>query len=463
MKSKNFKLFVVLIPAVFVAALIYLAAGVYADKKEGPVKAQARFEDLISKTAVTASNFEPGTMQFSAQFIRDIGQIDDFAALKLVLNGATIYSYPREGLSGPAAEFVSTFSKTFSTKYGNTLELSASVYILKTESIYSHARVSFLLILIGTVAAALILLLSDEKSQKSEENGILSLKKKIASAEKSGRFSKKTADEDSIEFVDENIDEASQLENPVEENVTLQEEEEAVESPAENSGELKEDDYDEEIDLQFSDATDYEDSFEKDGESSFNALDDDLTIEEYEETSESQANENSPEAVADADSDTQGEILEQSKLYENLTGELTKASENNEDLSVIVLKIENLDRGNLVSKKIVGLLKEKIATKGSIYAFNTDSYALTLNDTALDGAFATASELQSQISEILKSESMENIVTLGVAARTSRNLDGKTLVTEALQAQKHAEEDPSSAVVAFRVNPEKYRQYVQNA
>ena len=42
-------------------------------------------------------------------------------------------------------------------------------------------------------------------------------------------------------------------------------------------------------------------------------------------------------------------------------------------------------------------------------------------------------------------------------------ISGERLITEAEQAQKHAEEDATSPVIAFRVNPEKYRNFILNS
>ena len=67
------------------------------------------------------------------------------------------------------------------------------------------------------------------------------------------------------------------------------------------------------------------------------------------------------------------------------------------------------------------------------------------------------------VKSTLTKNGLDCSITIGISSRTGRLISGERLITEAEQAQKHAEEDATSPVIAFRVNPEKYRNFILNS
>jgi hypothetical protein len=57
---------------------------------------------------------------------------------------------------------------------------------------------------------------------------------------------------------------------------------------------------------------------------------------------------------------------------------------------------------------------------------------------------------------------MNNKVGIGITTRSLRLITGNRLIEEANQALDKAFEEEGLPIVAFRVNPEKYRQYLVN-
>ena len=62
--------------------------------------------------------------------------------------------------------------------------------------------------------------------------------------------------------------------------------------------------------------------------------------------------------------------------------------------------------------------------------------------------------------DILKEEKQKAKPIIGISSRSLRLISVDRLKTEAEQALLHASEDVDSPIVAFRVNPEKYRKYI---
>lgn len=156
-------------------------------------------------------------------------------------------------------------------------------------------------------------------------------------------------------------------------------------------------------------------------------------------------------------------IIPESRLNSTLEEELVKSAEKNDDLTLLIIKIDGLARAEKETEDITKILKETLGTDSQVFEYGDYSYAVLLRSTKLDDALSTAEELHSRITDSLKKSGAANSVTVGISSRTGRTLSGERLLTEAAQAQKHAETEPDSSIIAFRVNPEKYKELILNS
>ncbi len=156
-------------------------------------------------------------------------------------------------------------------------------------------------------------------------------------------------------------------------------------------------------------------------------------------------------------------IIPESRLNSTLEEELVKSAEKNDDLTLLIIKIDGLARAEKETEDITKILKETLGTDSQVFEYGDYSYAVLLRSTKLDDALSTAEELHSRITDSLKKSGAANSVTVGISSRTGRTLSGERLLTEAAQAQKHAETEPDSPIIAFRVNPEKYKELILNS
>jgi hypothetical protein len=62
---------------------------------------------------------------------------------------------------------------------------------------------------------------------------------------------------------------------------------------------------------------------------------------------------------------------------------------------------------------------------------------------------------------LLQDAHVNEKLTIGISSRCERIISSQRFITEAEQAVLHAAEDPDNPIIAFRVNPEKYREYMQ--
>ena len=144
----------------FLIAIIWFGAGIYADKKGGTTKANTRYENLLNSTKSIFAADLYGTREFSNTFIKAIGNIDDFSSLKLEVNGTLIYSYPPNSFSLPSPELVKSYADSVNIKDKN-FTLKASIYLMTPGTIYNHSRIAFVLILIGTIVACVFIVFTN--------------------------------------------------------------------------------------------------------------------------------------------------------------------------------------------------------------------------------------------------------------------------------------------------------------
>jgi len=165
----------------FLTAIAYFASGVYTENKNGIKKTKARFDTLFENTKEISIKNKVGTQTFRKEFLNKIGDFEDFSEIELSVNDIVVYSYPKsyENYSQPSEKFVKTFkasesitgilpiSKTDTQALDDYSELSlyATIYKIKQDSIHNHAKISFILVLAGTILSVLTLFFSNKKKE----------------------------------------------------------------------------------------------------------------------------------------------------------------------------------------------------------------------------------------------------------------------------------------------------------
>lgn len=152
----------------------------------------------------------------------------------------------------------------------------------------------------------------------------------------------------------------------------------------------------------------------------------------------------------------------QSSILPSLNEKIEAALENQKELTLALLKVNGLDRGNSISNKIVEILKDNIENQNDIFEYNSDGYAIILENEDLTSCADIFDKIYDKMTSYLRSSNSTNEVVVGLSSVNGRKVDAERLETEADQALAHALEDPDSPIIAFRANPEKYREYLDN-
>lgn len=152
----------------------------------------------------------------------------------------------------------------------------------------------------------------------------------------------------------------------------------------------------------------------------------------------------------------------QSSLSENLGEKIKLSLDEKKELTLALLKINNLDRGNAISNKLVEILKDDISKTAEIFEYNSDGYAIILYNEDLSSCAETFDKIYENMTSYLRENNSANEVVIGLSSVSGRNVDSQRLETETAQALSHALEDPDSPIIAFRANPQKYKEYIES-
>lgn len=532
----------------FLTAIIWFGAGIYLDKKSGNEKVETRYESLLYDTKEALSKNPYGTSEFSNQFIRAIGNIDDFSSLKLEINGELVYSYPPGLFSLPSPDLVKHFERDAVVSPDCTITLSAALYLMKPNSIYNYAKIAFLLILVGTVIAIVLIILTSGTDDSIIKTGEYRFKKRNFSdddevyrpfsteSEKSSKFSDKSDEkaeklesgskstiksetpqeskpktETTPKIEPEPAKSASETETKIEEKPifnpdlipTMPEptKTEQISEPAhetapiagtpqkstetinktettENLGTLSWDSDSNDSEADDDAGLDIIDQFEQgNAESDFDfPFEDDEKSENSIESSEIES-EPLPVFAAPAPSSNQNQIEETEpapqahispvtnlNVQSSLEGSLENAIKSNQKTTVSLLKVNGLDRGNAISQKIIEILKNSAsrASEGAqIFEYNADSYAV-IGSKDLQETVDDFEEIYNKITDFLKDNNSANEVSIGISSASGRKVTAERVLLESSQALDYASQDPDSPIVAFRANPEKYQEFIEN-
>lgn len=488
MKAKR-NYFTVAVCTVYIAAVLAFAASLIFEYSGGTKRAQERFTSLTKDLSRNLKENNTGSAEFSRAILESLGNVSDIAAIQVSSDGKLLFSYPvsideNKTASSPLIKQLST-----SVKGGeNSAVLTAALYTLKPSSIYYKGRVAFLVILAATLAAALNLIIVSKKDTDGDGQ-------EDTDAEKDGAedyfFEEEMPDYEKVARKETDAKEdATVYENDAEEEAAVSERTDAEESAvtrndvaevaavaevtAGNNAVAEENSYGTEIDsdktLDFEDQTDIEETIP--------------SVQEKEPVLENGQNAGEEEGAATEDASFAEEIHEEPSLAENnaapvglfdektgfgweqymptrLDSELIRAASSEQDLALFTVRIPGIDWTTPEGKETASIIKDWVKFNDLVFDYGSDGFTAIFQNQNTDAALAEAEKTHTEIVSVLKrANSSAETPFVGISTRSLRLISGKRLFNESEQALFHAMEDKDSPIVAFRVNPDKYRSYL---
>ena len=145
-------------------------------------------------------------------------------------------------------------------------------------------------------------------------------------------------------------------------------------------------------------------------------------------------------------------ITESQELIEELTTAITETAVAEEDLTLLLIHATDIPH----NQQIIHLLRSTLDRIHKVFAFNKDILGVIIFYAPLDQAMQIASTLYDEIYTVLD-DSTKKSLSIGLTTRAGRLIPAPRMIEEASAAISKATEEGSDPIVAFRVNPDKYR------
>jgi GGDEF domain-containing protein len=149
-------------------------------------------------------------------------------------------------------------------------------------------------------------------------------------------------------------------------------------------------------------------------------------------------------------------------LPQRVKFEIDRAAATDQDLVLALISLDDFgsipERDALYSR-IAKILLEEFTFQDLAFEYREGSYALIIPDTDLDMGIERLKLFQNRIASTID---LKQTMTLciGLSSRNGRLVNGATLLTESSNALKRAQQEGKGSLIAFRADPEKYREII---
>jgi hypothetical protein len=157
-----------------------------------------------------------------------------------------------------------------------------------------------------------------------------------------------------------------------------------------------------------------------------------------------------------------GNVGWESYTEDRLESELRRCASAEQDLTLLVMSFKEPERLN--KEQFRRFCEEAVSYFGHrdlIFEYGDQGLWIIRPNHGLEQDLTTVEEFTSRVfSKMPKAAGSKLDLRSGLSSRSGRLIDAERIMLEAGEALKRAVEDPASRVVAFKSDPEKYRQYI---
>ena len=149
----------------------------------------------------------------------------------------------------------------------------------------------------------------------------------------------------------------------------------------------------------------------------------------------------------------------QEYLEERLNTELRRAASFDQDLVLLLACVSGLTKNDSLYRDLAKHVHEYFNFKDLCFEYGDSGFGVVIPNVDLDTGIEKVEDFKSRIDQQLSKEASRCHLSIGLSARNGRLISGHRIIKEAQSARKKAEND-ASGIIAFRVDPEKYRIYL---
>ena len=441
MKNRFIVVYTVFAAAVFIFALSFFGFNLYKEYSTNLEKSDIRYTNLVNDIRTLSYNQAENNTSYAQSIKKAVGDSAAYSFIQVKREGETVVFYPAGKLK---EETVSKLTKSFSTSLTvnkQSVTVDCNLYLIRPDSIFYYARVSFLMILIITIITVIMIIYLNLVEETSSD--VISLEE--------------TSEEETEEEI---LDDSEETVN-ISETKKVEEREKETEAPApviepektENETEEKSAEVTpEEVKAIFAEPL-TDDAVNETVEDAI-PVDNPAPV----EPAKLPVDEIKPAKTADNPSglfDPATGIGWESYLLTRLNNEIERATASEIDISLFVIKVPDISMTSEVYKNICNYLAIQFQFKDLLFEYKDDSIVAIKISMNVDEALSLAEKLYTDICNIIDGKNCR----IGITSRSIRMVTGERLLLEAEQSIEHS--DASSPIIAFRVDSEKYRQMIE--
>ena len=443
MKNRFIVVYTVFAAAVFIFALSFFGFNLYKEYSTNLDKSEVRYTNLVNDIRTISYNQPVNNSAYIQSIKNAIGNTGSYSFIQIRRDGETVIFYPAGKMK---EETISNLTRSFSetlTVNKQAITVDCNVYLIKPDSIFYYARVSFLMILIITIIT-IIMIIYLNMAEESASN-VISLEE---DKDEEDAKASETIKEESLENEQaENAEAEAEVEpsaetTPAEDTPVTEtsepEKTEVQEPEDEKSAEVTP----EEVKAIFS-----EPLTDKEIEEATSVEPAKLPVEEI-KPAKTEAN---PSGLFDPETG----IGWESYLITRLNNEIERATASEIDISLFIVKVPGISMTSDVFKNICNYLTIQFQFKDLLFEYKDDSIVAIKISMNVDEALNLADKLYSDICNVIDGTNCR----IGITSRSIRMVTAERLLMEAEQSIEHT--DANSPIIAFRVDSEKYRQMME--
>lgn len=446
MKNRFIVVYTVFAAAVFIFSLSFFGFNLYREYSANVEKSEDKYKTLVSDIRNLSFNKAQNNSLYSKGIKDAVGDTGAYAFIQVRRYGETVVYYPSGKLK---EETVSKLTKSFTKEIIVNTEpilIDCNIYLIRPDSIFYYARVSFLMILIITIITIIMIIYLNLSEQTS---GVISLTEEAI---------KENDDDENLELNAEE-DKVSEDTNETEEDSITSENNSENEIIVEDTGDF------ENLNNKTEECEENEHKLAEVTPEEVKAiLSEPLTDQEAQkEETVTEPAKLPVDEVAPAETDIppsglfdpETGIGWESYLLTRLNNEIDRATASEIDLSLFVVKLPEVDMKSEIFKNVCNYLAIQFQFKDLLFEHKNESIIAIKISMNVDEALNLADKLYSDICNILNNRNCR----IGISSRSIRMVTGERLILEAEQSIEHT--DANSPVIAFRVDSEKYRQLME--
>ena len=451
MKNKFIFAYSIIASVVLLFSVSFFALNLYKEYSFGESRTNTTFIRMFNHIKAASYQNDLYSDSYSSKLVNAIGNFNDIAFIEIKRDG--LLTYPSLSAKNDGSKLTIEYSNKALIRE-STLEVEASLYLIKPVSIHYYAKISFLIILIITIITVIMIIYIQMK-----ESGEFQKSSSVLESEDNDNEIDETEVENEIEVKREG---EGEVENEI--KVEFKDKVENEETEIISADTKPEDNNNTEV---LSAATpEAEDYPEAD-----NAADEPEIktekVQAIEKKIELPSEEEKPLKLEEKESNEEPKGLFspitglgwEQYLITRLENEINRAISSEMDLSLFIIQIPDSVRDSEIIKNTANYLSIQFQFKDLLFEYKDDCLVAMKINMNLDEALIFADKLYADIQNILSVENKKCFI--GISTRSIRIVAAERLFTEAEQALEHAKADKDSPIIAFRADTEKYRQYLE--